>query len=554
MKSTCKITALQLAEEPFEVPIGSDICDILKQFSIIDKRYIGVSVNHKYKTFDYVIHKDTILEFFDISHFEGERIYRRTITMMLSMAIEEALPNATLITRYSMPGGFNFSLVGCNEDADYSKEITEVMSNISNKDIKISNIQCQSEQAEQLFRNSGKLDKVKLMSTRRNLFYNLNHCDGKVGYFYGALAHSTGYVKNFEITKFRNNYLIYHPHTNLEEHKEDFNHCIKLYDAVYYNKRHLAELDVDNVSSINEHIDNGNASEMIKIAEASQSRQFVEIANRIHEEYNGGCRILLISGPSSSGKTTFSYKLKIMLKTFGLNTHILSMDNYFIDRDAIPINENGERDFERFENVDLKLFNSHLKELLGGQTIEIPCYDFNEGKRCFKGNLLSLKSGEIVVIEGIHSLNPSLVADIDPKQIFKIFLSPLATVSMDNETFFNVDDNRLIRRIIRDSSFRAYSATNTLKQWASVRRGERRNIYPHQGQADFYFNTSLFYELNVLKPYLVKLLTEVPNSESVYADADRLLNLISFFVPLEPTNVPWDSILREFIGDSSFEY
>lgn len=554
MNKICNIKALQLSDRDIEVVVGTTISEVLELYKVEKHKYIGVKINNKYKNFDTIIHKDSNVEFFEVNDFEGERIYRRTVSMILNMAISKILPNSKLIVRYSIPGGFNFALENCDDLIDYSDDILTIMNSIVAADMPITNVYYHNSEAQRLFEEGGHTDKVNLMKYNRRLYYNLVQCGDTIGYYYGVLAHSTAYVKHFEVVKFRNSYLLFHPHTNINNFKADFDQSIRLYDTVYYYKKHLVQLGVNDVVSVNANIASGNIDDMIKVAEAQQSKQFVEVASNFQEKYNAGAKIILVSGPSSSGKTTFSYKLRVMLKTYGIVTHILSMDNYFINREDIPIDENGERDFERFENVDLELFNTHLKALMDGETIEVPKYDFSVGQRVFGGKQLKLEENGIVLIEGIHALNPKLTADVKPRELYKIFLSPLASVSLDDDTYFSIDDNRLIRRIIRDDKFRADSAASTINRWASVRNGERKYIFPYQDQANYYFNTSLFYELNVLKPSLLMALMEVSSADKAYAEAHRLITLISSFLPIDTTYVPSDSLIREFIGGSSFDY
>ena len=429
------------------------------------------------------------------------------------------------------------------------------MQRIIDADMLIESSMLHADKAENVFIENGWLDKVEVMKTKKSLYYTLNTCGDYSGFFYGEIAYSTGYMKHFEIIKFRNRYIIYHPHINIEECKKIYNQSIRLYDTVNHFNSMMLNLDCKFLKDINSKIDSGETSEMVKIAETIQTRQFVEVGELFNEKYKNGAKIILISGPSSSGKTTFSHKFRIMLKTFGINPHVLSMDDYFVNRENYAVDENGEKDFERFENVDIELFNNQLDSLLKGESVEVPKYDFVSGLRMLSsGNILKLGDKDVVVVEGIHALNPRLVENIPSLNLFKIYLSPLISMSLDRANTFSVSDYRLIRRIIRDSYFRGYPAIDTLKRWASVRRGELMNVFPFQNQADCFFNTSLFYELNVLKPFIVKLLSEVPDSEPVYAESKRLLKMLNEITPIDIGFVPSDSIVREFIGGSSFEY
>ncbi len=554
MNKICTITASQLSENDFDIELGATVSEILSSFEVEPTKYIGVRVNNEYKPMDYPIHKNSIVEFVDCNDYEGERIYRRTLVLLLNMAVKKVFPNAVLKMRFFTPGGFNFEVEGFDSLVDYSVDLNYEMQKIINGAYPIDSKQYHFEDAENLFKEHNHIDKIRLMGTRRNLYYTVVRCQDEVGHFYGTVAQNTSVITNFNIIKIRNTYIISHKNTKSKGTWDDYTRSNWLYDSINDQKNLIDRLGVNNVSSLNEKIQDGSSKELIKIAEAQQAKSFTRLSDAFYENYLGGARIILISGPSSSGKTTFSFKLRIMLKTFGIDSYVLSMDDYFINREDIPVGSDGTRDFERFENVDLNLFQSHVKALLANETIDLPKYDFGEGVRVKSGKKLSIKDGSVILVEGIHALNPNLTEGIDKSKIFKIFISPLTSVSMDNSIIFSTDDNRLIRRIIRDNSFRAYSATNTLKQWKSVRDGERKNIFPYQDQADIFFNTSLYYELNVLKPYIVKLLVEVPNSEPVYAEAKRLLSLMEVFLPIDIQEVPSDSLIREFVGGSSFDY
>lgn len=554
MKTSCLIDCKQLSEASFYVPIGTTPFEILEQFGIKDRSYIAVNVNNTTKDFSYAIHGDSIMKFFDTNDFEGERVYRRTLTFILYKAIKRVVPHARLKVRYSIPSGFEFNIENVSSSIDYSNKIEFEIRKIVENDLLIETIQTRNDKVTEIFRERQEKDKLDLFETHHHLYYNLSKCEEDYGYYFGVLAHSTGYVTDFQIHKFRDGYIAYLPFSNHKSPIYPIGKSSVLYDSIGQHKEWVERVDVADVSALNEKIKNGDAKELIMVSEAMQNKIFTNVADRFVESYKNGARIILISGPSSSGKTTFSYRMRIQLRTFGLHPNVLSMDDYFINRDQIPIEENGERDFERFENVDLELFTNHLNSLLDKKEIELPKYNFGKGERYYDGTLLSLKNNGVVLVEGIHALNPKLTENIDPDKIFKVYLSPLTTISMDNQTYFSTDDNRLIRRIIRDSKYRSYSAMGTLKRWASVRNGERKYIFPYQGEADFHFNTSLFYELCALKPYIVKALAEVPNDEPVYAEAKRLLHLMDFFTPIDESLIPTDSIIREFIGGSSFDY
>ena len=554
MKTKCVISAPQLSNAKIEVELGTTIIELLDMFEQNDKRYIGVIVNNKYSGFDSPLYQQSIIQFLTLDSQEGEKIYRRTITMILDKAVRNLFPESDLMINYAVPRGSDFEIKNSDNVIDYAEYLTIEMRRIINADLHIESNIIHADKAELLFEKNGWLDKVETMKNKRSLYYTLNTCGKYSGFFYGELAYSTGYINQFEIIKFRNRYVLYHPYDNIVERKENFNHSIRYYDTVNHFNRMMLNLDCKLMNDINSKVSGSHKHDMIKVAETIQTRQLVDVAERFNEKHSYGAKLILISGPSSSGKTTFSHKFRIMLKTFGINPHVLSMDDYFINREEYAVDENGEKDFEHFENVDINLFNTHLAALLEGDEIEVPKYDFVSGLRSFNsGHKLKLSGNDVVVIEGIHALNPRLVENITESSLFKIYLAPLISMSFDRVNAFSVDDYRLIRRIVRDSYFRGYPAVDTLKRWASVRRGEVNNVFPFQNNADYFFGTSLFYELNVLKPHIVKLLSEVPDYETSYAEADRLLMMINEITPLDTNLVPSDSLIREFVGGSSFE-
>ncbi|MDE6183541.1 MAG: nucleoside kinase, partial [Rikenellaceae bacterium] len=311
---------------------------------------------------------------------------------------------------------------------------------------------------------------------------------------------------------------------------------------------------VSNIGLLNSKIIEGRGGDIIKIGEALQQRLFTALSDTIMERRHKGLKLILISGPSSSGKTTFGMRLNIELRVFGLDPVVLSMDNYFVDRDKTPLGQNGKHDFEALEAVDLELFNDNLGRLIAGQEVEVPKFDFKEGRRYYDGTRMRLSPNSVIIVEGIHALNPAVARDIPDDNTFRIYVSALTTISMDNLSRFSTTDNRLLRRIVRDSKYRSHTALDTLRRWGSVRRGEEKNIFPYQEEADYMFNSSLIFEISILKRYAEPLLMEVPDTEKEYSEARRLLKMLDFFMPIDDKEVPPTSLIREFIGGSSFDY
>lgn len=398
-------------------------------------------------------------------------------------------------------------------------------------------------------------DKIALLNTRPRLYSDIYCMDDMVGYFYGALTPDTGYIHLFDLRRYYNGFYIALP-THSDPDKLDLNvHWDKMLDVFNEYHRWVKIMGVPTVGHLNKKILSGDTSELIKIAEAFHEKKIAAIADQIAEaNRERGTRMVLISGPSSSGKTTTSKRLGIQLRILGLDPVLVSLDDYFVDRERTPKDENGEYDFEALEAIDLELLNSDLKRLIAGESVEVPRYDFITGTRQWHETPLKLTERSILIMEGIHGLNPRLTPSIPREQKFCVYLSCLTSVAMDNLSRIATSDNRLLRRITRDYSTRGANALATLQRWSSVRRGEQKHIFPYQENADVMFNSSLFYEISVLRQKVEPILREVPDTVPEYGEAKRLLKFLDNFIPIPADEIPPTSILREFIGGSSFKY
>ncbi len=376
-----------------------------------------------------------------------------------------------------------------------------------------------------------------------------------VGYFYGSLAPSTGYIRSFALTRYYNGFYVALPRHDDPDDVSSSVQLDKMFDIFHEYQMWIDIMGVPTVGELNGKILAGDGSELIKIAEAFHENKIAAIAASIQQANSSqGTRMVLISGPSSSGKTTFSKRLGIQLRILGLDPVLISLDDYFVERDKTPRDANGEYDFEALEAIDLETLNDHLARLFDGRSVEIPRYDFISGKRQWHDKPLALNDRSILIMEGIHGLNPRLTPSIPDAAKFKIYISCFTSVAMDNYSRISTTDNRLLRRLIRDNSTRGYKALPTLQRWPSVRRGEERHIFPYQENADVMFNSSLFYEISVLRAKAEPILREVPDTDPEYAEARRLLKFLDNFIPVEPDEIPPTSLLREFIGGSSFKY
>ncbi len=549
---TVKITCLNNGSEVL-VGKGSSLGDILASLSLQnDYPFIAAYVNNKSKDLNYSVYEPKQVRFIDATHFEGARVYQRTLFFMLYKAVSDLFPESVLRIEHSIGRGFYFVVDGIECDDKAAQRIKERMGELVKADLPIAREVIERKEAEELY--AKKSDKLALLNTRSHLYVTINTMADVHGYFYGTLAPSTSHVPLFDIRRFHDGFLLCVPKRENPKELDIFGRSDKMYDVFKKHKQWLKVIDISNIGLLNSKIIEGRSSEIIKIGEALQQRLFTELSDSILERHRNGMRLVLISGPSSSGKTTSSYRLNIELRVFGLEPVVLSMDNYFVDREKTPLDSKGKHDFESLDAVDLELFNDNLARLVAGEEVEIPKFDFMKGKRYYDGTKVKLSPDSIIIVEGIHVLNPVIAADIPADKKFKIYVSALTTVSMDNLSRISTTDNRLLRRIVRDSRYRNHTALETLRRWGSVRRGEERNIFPYQEEADYMLNSALIYELSILKRYAEPLLLEVPDTEEEYSEARRLLRMLDFFMPLDDKEVPPTSVLREFIGGSSFNY
>jgi uridine kinase len=407
----------------------------------------------------------------------------------------------------------------------------------------------------QIYEQRGYTDKVELITTRPRLYSHICRLDDMVGYFYGALAPSSKYATLFALAPYYNGFYLALPQRSNPDNIQLEVNRDKMFDVFHEYQEWVRIMGVPTVGSLNKKVLGGDSSELIKIAEAFHERKLSLIADAIHEaNATRGAQFVMISGPSSSGKTTTAKRLGVQLQVLGLNPVLISLDDYFVEREKTPRDENGEYDYEALEAIDLAQLNDHLRRLSAGESVAIPRYDFITGKRQWHENPLTLDERSVLIMEGIHALNPNLTPSIPDEAKFKIYISCFTSVAMDNLSRIPTSDNRMLRRITRDYYNRGNNAQSTLARWGSVRRGEERHIFPYQENADVMFNTSLFYEIAVLRPFVEPMLREVPDTVPEYAEAVRMLKFLDNFTVIKPDEIPPTSILREFIGGSSFKY
>ena len=481
----------------------------------------------------------------------GYKIYNRTLQFIFIKASLDLFPNSTITIEHSIGEGV-FGEIHKAEalNEEDLKKIKERMLELINRDIPIKKIKKKREEAIEIFRGYGMEDKVSLLNHVAFENVSLYELDGRYDYFYGQMAFSTGVIKAFDLMYYDPGFILMSPRQDNLNIVSEFKENRKLSQIFLESERWLNIIGVGEVGALNDKVDNHELRDLIMVSEALHEKKIAQIADMIHERKE--TKVVLIAGPSSSGKTTFANRLSVQLRVNGYIPIPISLDDYFVDREHTPKDENGEYDFESIYSLDLKLFNSHLSSLLEGEEIEIPSFNFRTGEREWEGKKLKLPNNGIVLIEGIHGLNPMLTKSILDKQKFKIYISALTQLNLDNHNRIATTDIRRVRRIVRDYLSRGYGAEETLKMWPSIRRGEEKNIFVFQEEADVMFNSTLVYELCVLKKYALEELDKIKPDSKVYLLASRLKAFLGFFKEIDKDLVPTNSILREFIGGSDF--
>ena len=556
MTDTIKVICENLGNE-LDIPMGTSLLEISRRLTSGPHPFLAAFVNNRVKELNYKIYTPVTIRFIDITSFAGIRVYQRTSWFILQKAVRDLYPGQTLHIRHSMgQSGFYCEIEGIDPlTREAAAALEERMRAIVAADLPIIRTKVLTEEVRARYAEQGFDDKIALLDTRPRLYSELYTLGDLPGYFYGSLAPSTGYITRFGIEPYyRGFYLALPLRTSPEElHKHVSQE--KMFGIFREYQSWVALMGVPTIGAVNARALAGDVGGMIKIAEAFHERKFAEVADAIQEAHRTrGVRMVLISGPSSSGKTTSAKRLGIQLGVLGLRPVMISLDDYFVEREKTPRDENGQYDYEALEAIDLELFNDHLHRLLQGQSVDIPRYDFITGRRTQHDTPLTLDERSILIIEGIHGLNPRLTPSVPDAVKFKIYISCFTSVAMDNLSRIATTDNRLLRRLTRDYRQRGSDALQTLSRWASVRRGEERHIFPYQENADVMFNSSLFYEISALRPFAEKILREVPDTVPEFDEARRMLKFLDNFIPIPSDEIPPTSILREFIGGSSFKY
>lgn len=517
---------------------------------------ICARVNNKTESLHFQVFMPKQVEFLSASHPSGERTYTRSLCMVLFLAVRRLLPGCRLRIEHSISHGLYCKILGNGKiEAETVYRLKAIMQEIIDADITITRNEKLTKDVIDIFRNEGLDDKVLLLKSIHRLYSVYNTINGLADSYYSALAPSTGYLKVFDLQPYHDGLLLLSPDPNdLQNHRIPIPQE-KLYKAFTDYLDFNRTLGVSNVGELNAAVAAGHSNEIINVAEALHNKHLAHIADEITDRYaKGGARVVLIAGPSSSGKTTTTKRLAIQLMTNLLHPQMISLDNYFVDRHHTPKDADGDYDYESLYALDLELFNKNLSDIIAGKEVSLPTYNFQTGRREYKGDKIRLSPRSILLIEGIHGLNPELTKEIDEFMKYRIYVSALTTISIDDHNWVPTTDNRLLRRIIRDHKYRGISAEDTLRRWPSVRRGEEKWIFPYQENADAMFNSSFIFELGVLKRYGEDLLSQVPSDMPEYAEAYRLLRFLGYFKSIPLDNVPSTSLLREFLGGSSFHY
>ena len=526
--------------------------DFSKPYPIIAAKVNNVCQGLKYRAFN-----SRQVEFLDYTSYVGRGVYCRSLCFLLCKATKDLFPGSKLIVRRPISKGYFCSLSkgdGTPVTPEDVINIKEKMAQLVEKDIPFRRWEVQAEEAIETFRQAGYDDKVKLLQSTSEVYVNYYTLEDTVDYYYDALLPSTGYLNVWELSQYKNGMLLRVPNRHSPEALAPFTEQPKTFEVFSENLRWNKIMGLDNAGDVNLACQSGQASDLIKVAEALQEKKIVQIAEEIHERMNSEnpIRLVLITGPSSSGKSTFCKRLSIQLKACGIRPISYSTDDYFVNRVETPLLPDGSYDFDNFDTVDHKYLQNDLLKLLNGEEVEVPEYNFVTGLREFNGKRLRIEPGTLLLVEGIHALNPRLTDQVPEEMKYRIFINTITSISLDDHNCIPTSDNRLLRRIVRDYSKGAFSAKETIANWPNVRRSEVQWIYPYQENADVLFNSSYIVEFPVIRAYAERVLMTVPKNCPEYSEVHRLLKFLSYFTPVSDKDVPATSLIRSFIGGSSF--
>lgn len=516
------------------------------------RNIIACMCNNEVRSLNYDVQENDNVQLLDTTTKDGHRIYVRGIIYIMAKALNKLYPKALLSINYHLSNSMFCQIDNMEVTEEFVQKLKEKMQEIIDKDLEIRKVIMTKEEAEEFYAHEKTLRGIAQVDNKQKETVSLYYCEEYYNYFYGVMPITTGYTNVYDVSTYQDGFLVRYPSKEKPNELAEYRDNKKLLSTLEEYEDIHRVLNIHTLYKFNKEVKEGKTRDLILLSEALHEKKIAGIADDIAKNKN--IKMVLIAGPSSSGKTTFAKRLGIELRLNGLKPVTISVDNYFVERKDTPRDENGNYDFERLEAIDLNLFNDHIKKLLNGETIEVPTFDFKVGTKIFDGTTMDLADDEILVIEGIHCLNDKLTSAIPTEQKYKIYISDLTVLNIDYCNRISTTDTRLLRRIVRDNNFRGYSALHTLRNWDSVNRGENRNIFPFQENCNVMFNSSLVYEISVLKKHALPLLEEITNKEPEYSEAKRLVEFLKYFEDIDEEFIPRNSLLREFIGGSIFEY
>lgn len=541
-----------IGQQEFTYENGTTFEQIAKDFQKdYDRQIVLVLFNNRLRELGKKLEEDGELTFITSDHKAGVKAYRRSVVLLLQKAISNLYGKDGVRVRILQTSGNGqyCELTGKAVDEQVIDEIRTEMKRLSEANLVIEKESYSTCDAIRLFQENGMPDKVKLFGYRRSSHVNIYKLDGYCDYFYGYMVPSTGYIKKFDLTKYRDGFVLLYPDRKTDE-VAPYQPSEKLFTTQWNSSKWGEQMHIKNIGELNEAIVSGRMQDIILMQEAEMEARISDLADMIVE--SGNKKFIMIAGPSSSGKTTFSHRLSIQLSARGLHPHPIPLDDYYLDREFCPRDEDGNLDFECLEALNVEQFNKDMSALLRGERVELPIFNFKTGKPEYKGKFMQLGDDDILVIEGIHGLNDKLSYSLPKESKFRIYISALTQLAIDEHNALPTTDGRLIRRIIRDARTRGTNARETIAMWDSVRRGEEKNIFPFQESADYIFNSALIYELAVLKVYAEPQLFNIPVDCPEYLEAKRLLKFLDYFLAIPSENIHHNSLIREFIGGSCF--
>lgn len=541
--------------ETLEVPKGTTVKTISEHFQKYYNFPILVAkVDNEMTRLSKEIDRNCKIDFYDRSSTAGNSVYASSIQFMLILAFRNILgKNCDVMIQNSIDNGVYCSILGTKITQKTLQKVEEELLNIVNHDYVFTKLNVSRLEAIEYYKRKKQFDKVNVLKYISNTYVNLYRIDDIYDYFFGELAYSTKDINSFKLTYIKDDgFVLSYPNIYNPDYTMDYCHRPLVSKTFADYSKWGKMIGISTAADLNYVVSQGKYNELIRLSETYFESQLSRIADTIYENKDN-IKLILIAGPSSSGKTTTSKKLNVYLQSRGFKTHNISIDDYFVNRDNTPKDENGEYDFESLKAIDTELFNRHLAKLLDGEKVLLPKYNFITGRREYNKNYLEIHENDLIIIEGLHGLNEELTLAVDRKNKFKIFISPFTQLNIDNHNRIHTSDTRRLRRIIRDNKYRGHNAADTLRMWKKIREGEQKYIFPYQSDADAIINSALMYELGILKTYAEPLLFSVAETDEMYPEAIRLINFLRNFLPIPSDEVPKDSILREFIGGSGFE-